>query len=299
MAQQLHVLGGSLGRRLPSLINLLLIVLIAITVARAIWLLIPPAPLEPQPLNPGTSDARTTKSASQGGDFNSILSANLFGKKRTDKPVEIDPMVAPETRLNLKLTGIFAASDAAQSRALIKDESGKQRPYAVGDDIPGNAKLYSIYTDRVLLERNGRYETLRLEQDKLAGPSSNASIYRHSSRNSPGAATNLTGDALSKLSEVRQELLQDPTKAGQYIRVQPVYNQGQLQGYRVYPGKNRQLFKDVGLRAGEMVTSINGTQLDDPTRALQMLTEISSASQMSVTLERAGQSRTVNINLNQ
>lgn len=296
MAQQIQVIGARVGQRLPSIFNLILIILIGLTVARIIWLLVPADTPAPQPL-PGSTTGGSSNASAPTTDFNAILAANLFGKASQDEsPAEIDPMVAPETRLNLTLTGIFAATEPEQSRALIKDDSGKQRPYAVGDDIPGNAKLYSIHADRVLLERKGRYETLRLQQDKAGLATPDASRLRPATQ---GSDSNISGEALQSLAEVREELLQDPTKAGQYIRLQPVYNQGALQGYRVYPGRNRQLFKDVGLRAGEMVTSVNGTQLDDPAQALQMLTELSSASQLSVTLERAGQSRTVNINLNQ
>lgn len=298
MAQSIQTLGTQLGPRLPKIINLVLVVLIGITTARIVWSLLPGEGEESLPPPPRQNAASNNDQAGT-VDFNGILSANIFGQAQNDAPVDIDPMVAPETRLNLKLTGIFSATDPELSRALIKDDSGKQRPYAVGDDIPGNAKLYSIHADRVLLERKGRYETLRLEQEKLSGPASSASRNTRRPTFGAGAPTNISGDALTSLSAVRGELLQDPTKAGQYIRVQPVYNQGQLQGYRVYPGKNRQLFKDVGLRAGEMVTSINGTQLDDPARALQIVSELGTASQLSVTLERAGQSRTVNINLNQ
>jgi general secretion pathway protein C len=297
MAQQIQVLGTNLGRRVPPLLNLVLIVLIAVTTAKIIWLLWPNEAQEGLPPLPSSDVSNTKNAPEQTADFSSILNANIFGARANSEPSEIDPLVAPDTRLNLKLTGILSSNDEEQSRALIKDDSGKQRPYGIGDDIPGNAKLYSIHEDRVLLERAGRYETLRLEQDKLG--TSGASGNSRRTTSSSGAPSNLSSSALASLSEVRDELLHDPTKAGQYIRVQPVYNQGQLQGYRVYPGKNRQLFKDVGLRAGEMVTSINGTQLDDPTRALQMLTELSSTNQMAITLERAGQSRTVNINLNQ
>ena len=294
MAQSIQAVGTRIGPRIPSILNLILIFLIGLTVARIIWLLIPADSNTDLPAQTKHNNNRTNSGPTT--NFNAILSANMFGRASQDQaPAEIDPMVAPDTRLNLKLTGIFAAADPEQSRALIKDESGKQRHYSVGDDIPGNAKLYSIHADRVLLERKGRYETLRLEQDKLSGVSSS----RNRNPSSRNQSSSLNPATAQSLAEIRETLLQDPTKAGQYIRLQPVYNQGQLQGYRVYPGKNRQLFKDVGLRAGEMVTNVNGTQLDDPTRALQMLTELSSASQLTVTLERAGKSRTVNINLNQ
>jgi general secretion pathway protein C len=46
------------------------------------------------------------------------------------------------------------------------------------------------------------------------------------------------------------------------------------------------------------VTAINGTELNDATRALQMLTELSTASSVSLTVERGGNPQTVNISLN-
>ncbi len=279
--------------------NLLLIVLCAVSLARIIWAL---WPAEIQTSQLPVLNTGTDQQASQQVNLSVIYNNHLFGRaeiKKEQSP-ESAPVDAPETRLNLVLTGIMSASDGQHSRALIKDGSGKQRPYGIGDDLPGNAKLSAIHSDRVILERAGRYETLRMEQKdgKTTPSSSRRTSSRTASAPLPGEA-GISAETAAKLSEARNEILQDPTKASQYIRVQPVYNQGQLQGYRVYPGRDRALFKDMGLRAGELLTSVNGIQLDDPTKALQMLTDLSQASDIAVTLERAGQSRTLNINLNQ
>lgn len=279
-------------------INLLLIVLCAATLARIVWVLWPSDAGSQSVVPAATASKKTTQPL----DLSVIYNNHLFGRAEVKtKTPEAAPIDAPETRLNLTLTGIMAASGEEQSRALIKDGSGKQRPYGVGDDLPGNARLSAIHSDRVILERAGRYETLRMES-KLKGPGKSETrsrTRRSAAAPLPGASQGISAEAAAKISEARSEILKDPTKASQYIRVQPVYNQGQLKGYRVYPGKDRQLFKDVGLRAGELLTSVNGIQLDDPTKALQMLTDFSSATDVTVTLERAGQSRTLNINLNQ
>ena len=293
--------GGSAGLRLWAIraANLLLIALCAITAAQLFWVFWPVAAEIHAPVAPGNNQSNTVKTV----NMSALYSSHLFGRAditKADTPKEA-PVDAPETRLNLTLTGIMAASGEDQSRALIKDGSGKQRPYGIGDDIPGGAKLTAIHSDRVILERGGRYETLRMEKKESRGASNSRSsrTNRRTTAPLPGQAPTLTAETAAKVNDARQKILQDPTKASQYIRVQPVYNQGQLKGYRVYPGKDRQLFKDVGLRAGELLTSVNGVQLDDPTKALQMLTDLSQASEVNITLERAGQSRSVNINLNQ
>ena len=54
------------------------------------------------------------------------------------------------------------------------------------------------------------------------------------------------------------------------MRPQPVFAGGKMRGFRVYPGANRQAFARLGLRAGDLVTAINGTPLDDQDRAQEI-----------------------------
>ncbi|MGH8562354.1 MAG: type II secretion system protein GspC, partial [Nevskiales bacterium] len=67
----------------------------------------------------------------------------------------------------------------------------------------------------------------------------------------------------------------------------------------IYPGANRSLFQSVGLRAGEMVTSVNGVPLDDAAKALQLMGNLRDVSELALTLERGGETRSINLNLNQ
>ena len=69
---------------------------------------------------------------------------------------------APETQLNLQLRGTIAAGDETMAHAIIADGNGKDKVYFINDAVPGGAVLHEVYTDRVILNRAGILETLRL-----------------------------------------------------------------------------------------------------------------------------------------
>jgi C-terminal processing protease CtpA/Prc len=56
------------------------------------------------------------------------------------------------------------------------------------------------------------------------------------------------------------------------------------------------MFNKLGLLPGDMVTSINGTPLDDPARGMEILQTMNSAANVNMTVERNGESIQVNIN---
>ena len=50
-----------------------------------------------------------------------------------------------------------------------------------------------------------------------------------------------------------------------------------------------QQFTKLGLMPGDLVTAINGTPLDDPARGMEILQSMNSATDVTVTVERNGQ----------
>lgn len=265
-------------RWLIPAVQLLLLVAIAIAAARLIWSLIPTpesARWRPAPVQ-ATNSAQDT-----GPKLDVIIGARLFG---VYQPQASNLDAAPDTSLNLNLLGIFAGTRKEESRALIGQPNGDERPYSIGEDVVNGVNLQAIFADRVVLSRNGQLETLRLDKDK---PSAG---FTGDSTPSPGGP--------QSLGQVRQELLADPNKASEYIRIQPVNMNGQMKGYRVYPGQNQTLFNNVGLHPGDLVTSVNGIQLDDTQKAMQMLSDISKAGSASLVIDRGGQPQTINVNFN-
>jgi len=271
------------GRRLPALAALLFALLLGRALADLVWTLVPvpeAARWRPPPPAPVASRPAATPDATAG--------AGLFG--RYEAPTGASLLAAPDTPLNLTLIGVLADDRAQFSRALIAQGSDEQS-YAVGDDVARGVTLQAIFPDRVILSRNGRLETLRLERETAsAGGESFAPTVVTDERAS---------SALPQLAQIRDDLLKDPTRVTEYLRIQPANVGGQLKGYRVYPGKDRSAFAAAGLRPGDLVTSVNGVQLDDPAKALQMITDLGQASQVNLVVERGGQSQNISINLSQ
>jgi general secretion pathway protein C len=280
---------GRYGRLLPGLAAALFAILLGRALADLVWGLVPVPEAArwrpPPPAAAATKPARTV-------DVNAIANAGLFGRYNAPSTEE-SLLAAPETPLNLTLIGLLADDRENYSRALIATQGAEEKAYAVGDDVARGVMLQAIFPDRVILSRGGRLETLRLERDKpgAGGPAP-----------APPVATAAPDDATSptqQLARIRDEVAKDPAKASEYVRVQPANVGGQLKGYRVYPGRDRSAFTQAGLRPGDLVTAVNGVQLDDPAKALQLLGDLGQAGQVNLVVERGGQSQNISINLSQ
>jgi len=269
--------------RLPEIANLVLVVLIALSAARLFWLAWPDSTPELVASVTGAGDQTQGNSV----DVDTIASAHLFGEQAvSDTAAEREEVInAPETRLDLVLTGIVSEQGGRRSRALIETKRGEQESFAVDDEIGNGIKLHAIYANRVILDRNGRFETLTLESVKKAR--SLGGIERTQA---------VSSEVADDLGDVRKEILSNPANAQRYIRLQPERQNGNLVGYRIYPGADRGLFEKAGLQPGELVTAINGQSLDNPSASLKLLSNLADASSATVTLQRDGQERTVTVN---
>ena len=278
------------GRSVPPLVNLVLAVAVAWLLAQLVWALAPvPEGARWQPPPPAAAPPRAVTPA--GGGLAKQRPPPPVGRDEADAAAE-GVEDAPDTRLSLNLLGILAGEDR-QSRALIGSSNGEEKPYAIGDAVVSGVKLQSIFPDRVILSRAGKLETLRLNKD--APTSAQALAARNQS--AAAAASQANPGTAQMLSQIREQIMADPTKASNYLRVQPATVGGQQRGYRIYPGREREAFQQLGLRPGDLVTAVNGVQLDDNQKALQLLGQLSQANAISLTIERGGQVQNLSVTL--
>ncbi len=205
-------------------------------------------------------------------------SGHLFGV--APAPPAVNDANAPETNMPLVLTGIIAATDPKNGLAIIGTAASNAKIYPVGQRVPGNARVHAVYVDRVLLERNGTLEALMLPRKYGGGGPVPA----------PGP---------SALDRVQRAISNEPGLISDVLRPQPVFAEGKLRGYRVYPGQNAKAFASLGLRNGDMVLSINGTPLDDPNRGPDIFSTLGNSSQARVTVMRNGQQQDITLNMSQ
>lgn len=276
----------------PGVLVYLWVLLSAAAAAQLVWLLIP-LPEQGQWRAPPVAPVIKPRSAASVDPVQLIVAADLFGKPVADAPAITSTANAPETRLNLKLVGIlYNRDEPSLSRAMISGAGASTQPFAESEQVGNVAKLHRIEQMRVLLDRNGQIETLSLEKPK-PGPNSQIRVSQPA-RDAVAAPV----EQAQMLGDIRRELLQNPAQASTYLRVQPSMFNGELKGYRIYPGRERSAFNSVGLRPGDLVTSVNGVQLNDPARALQLLSDLSAASDLTVEIERGGTTQTLNLSLN-
>jgi general secretion pathway protein C len=270
------------------LLTCLLVVVFAWIAGRLVWSLVEPSPAVAR-WQPLTVSVNTSQ---QQLPVNELLSLNLFGRYQanatpvTTKPVKQD---APQTQLRLTLVGVVASSKPSRALAVVTN-NGKQNTYGINEVIDNTrATLIAVYNDRVIIRNNGRDETLMLEGLKFTKPSVTAA---ESQRN-----TVQTNSNTAELAKIKQEILSEPQTLFSYIRLSQVKKDGQIEGYRVNPGKNRILFDQVGLKANDLAVSINGNSLTNPAIMAKLWGELSSATDFTLTVERDGQLHDVHIEL--
>lgn len=216
-------------------------------------------------------------------DLAGITNAHLFGAAPIAPQ---DGANAPQTTIPLVLTGTIAGNDPQNGLAILGQTAQTAKVYAVGDNVPGGAKLHSVYSDRVVIDRNGQLESLALPHQMNAG------------NGPPPSSAALQGDTGS-IERMRRMISEQPGLLADVMRPQPVIDHGRMNGFRVYPGRNRLAFMRLGLRPGDQVTAINGTPLDDRDRSEQILRTLSSSSEAHVTVIRNGQQQDLTLNIAQ
>ncbi len=212
-----------------------------------------------------------------------------FGSPRQAAPQAVDN--APDTRLSLELRGILATGQGNGS-AIISAGSSSIELYHVGDTI-GNqlATLHQVHADRVILEREGRLETLRLPRgDELRVDSD-----RSNTDQRPSEPTGSPAPIAANIS--RSRWLEDPQRAMNSLRAQPVLRDGALLGIRVTPTRNQREFERAGLQEGDIITSVQGQQVQDIDDPEEILAGLGDSDRVNITIERDGQTLPLTIEL--
>ena len=69
-------------------------------------------------------------------------------------------------------------------------------------------------------------------------------------------------------------------------------------GYRISPGKDRKQFTQFGFKNNDIVTSINGITLNEPSKALEIYKLMRTANEATFDIDRNGEARQILVSLN-
>jgi len=284
--------GAAVNRFLPPLVSLVLVVFIGWQIAKMIWMLVPGSAVGVAVPLPDSLPVSNSSSATS-TDVTAIAASHIFGVADAQQSgpaplIEPDDDLADTRLINLTLNGTVASEIPNYSVAIISDGGNDQEVYTIGDSVGNNATLHAVYADRVVLNENGRLTNLKLPREFKDTPSSGVRRATTSTRQN-------VGNSQSLQAVVTQNL----TKLTDVIRPTPYRVQGQQVGFRVYPGRDRRKFAALGLRPGDIIKDIDGQALSDASQAMQIFQSLGSAEQVTVTIERNGNSETLTLKTSQ
>ncbi len=297
-AQWSDFLSGDRGRMvaaannlLPAWISLIIVILIGWQLAKIVWMFVP-APAAGAPVAVPAGQLPIVGATTGSGNTQVIADIHIFGEAIIDEiqgPIEVPDIVPTTDRRDLKLRGTIASDRPEYSIAIIADSSNEENVYVVGDAIAAGVSLYAVEADNVKLDEGGQITQLDL-------------VREYSSQISPSiqrtASTRQTASTQGRDS-IQTVVAQNVAQLADVIRPTPYFVNGQQQGYRVYPGRDRRRFAELGLRPGDLIREIDGQALTDPQQAMQIFQSLGTASQVSVTVERDGTPETITLNTEQ
>ncbi len=287
-----YVLRPDRAVQAARIVNILLIVWLAWQLARLSWLLVPGVPHADVPLP--VAPTASVQPGQPRVDERQLAGWHLFGEAGKEQPVKkAAPVDAPETRLKLTLSGVFASADPANARAIVGDPRGNEESYAVGDPLPGGAKLSEIYPDRIILERGAGFETLRLPREEAVSSAARSS----SDRNARQLNSSTNSRRVEAFTRYRNEIKQNPASFLNYVRATPAKQDGKFIGFTLQQGPQAGAFEELGLSPGDIVTGINGVAIESPADGMKAMQALGEGDSIDVTLLRGGQEVSLSLTL--
>ncbi|WP_320006665.1 PDZ domain-containing protein [Maridesulfovibrio sp.] len=218
----------------------------------------------PKPTAPVISKTITTDAANKiAKDSKVILDKNILGM---DNPAEVQKK-ATVTPATWKLVGILTGeTDMAVFR--IKGETTILRE---GDEFEGWT-LSEIKPQYVIWKFGREEKKITMWEDVKA-----LKLVR-------GKTNKITVNKAEA-----NEVLDDPNAFLKQALFKPNSKDGKTQGFKVTNIKSNSMLKKLGLEDGDVLLRVNGEMITGPTKLLQVYGSLSSASAISIDVDRKGQ----------
>jgi len=238
--------------------------------------------------------------------YNVIKERDVFNL--APAPADAAPAVENED-LKVTLLGTSHLTGGVPAFAIIENQSGDQQLYRLNDAIPNVGKVVQIGKNRAIILHNGHRVALEIPRGDLEQPGSDDEdierpVRRPRSLHSPFIRNPMLrrGRPVAKTDGVRKlapnrYAIQRATIDGSMknmsqllteIRALPVLQNGATNGFRLSEIQPGSIFQEIGLQDGDVLTAVSGQQLNDPARAIQMLSTLPNRNAVTVNVLRNG-----------
>jgi general secretion pathway protein C len=260
-----RLIGRARGVNGWTVLELVLLSMIALQCARLIWTALTPV---------GPLGDWQSAPAARGGASADILGSfdPFFRLSGAAGPVTV-------TSLNLKLFGIRQDQASGQGSAIIAGSDGQQRSIAVGEEVEPGVTLKSVDFDSVTISRGGADEQLFMDQSQAPTTVTPP----------PGVPTAPTPPVVNPTTSVEPGSRPVPPSKlyPNEVGMAPRMNGTQLTGVTVRPNGNDAGFRALGLAPGDVVVAVNGRRIRSQEQAQGMAAQLA-ADRVTLQVERDG-----------
>jgi general secretion pathway protein C len=240
--------------------------------------------------------ANRTRSA-----YQEIVRRDIFN---LEPPPQQHVAVAENVDLHLELIGVSIASAGKSPFAIIADRTGVQNVYSLGQTIPNAGKLVEVDKDHVLIDHNGKRIALNLPGSDLPGPVVAAQPTAPVVDDDSDASADdddVYDPNVEDLGDNRYKIpratldhsIGNLSQLLTQIRAIPNIQNGRTNGFSLSEIEPGSVFDEMGLEEGDVLRSVNGQNVTDPTQAMQMMSALRNASQISIQVLRDGEPTTL------
>lgn len=238
---------------------------------------------------------------------------------KEEGPIEEPIEEQPAGSLEIEFLAAIVTEDPVTNMAFVKIDNGDGRWVTVGTELL-NGIVASEITRSMFRASDGtvRYLWEKVEPkegasgNKLASLTGKPPMDRTTSRperpKSPGTDTRPAKagkgmEGVTKVSDFEyhidrgllDEKLQDLGALGREARVIPNYDResGSYKGFKLIGVRPNSLYRNIGIRSGDVILQVNGEEMNSPSKALELFTKLQTSSEISMDIKRRGKVETL------
>ncbi len=203
------------------------------------------------------------------------------------------------SRLPLSLLATMESDDPDYSMATILHTDSKALgAYSPNDELRPGVIVERIERGKVVFRNGAQMEYLVLGAEPPPPPPVTAPVAVEeekpaNDREIEGAAEAISCDeAMTNCTVDKafvEKLMANPAQLAKQARIVPAVADGETKGYKFYGIRPGSLPKLLGLKNGDLLTSVNGHELESLDQAMDLYNKLRRASHLSVSIERKGQ----------
>lgn len=190
----------------------------------------------------------------------------------------------------LKLIGTFVGP---RSFAIFeRSGTGEQSAFKPGESVFDAGTLKSIEMNGAVVTSNGRDVAFTIADEKAPETGNRAPGKQPASIAPSGGGSKLSKKTGENQWVIDQRaVLSSLDNMGQVLtdaRLTPKMKGGSVEGFLLTDVKARGVFDAIGLKNGDVLTSINGYKIDSPEKAVQVLSGLKGQTSVSLDIVRGG-----------